>query len=41
MTLKAIGHQWYWGYEYPDNGNFTFDANWSPTGPAGRASRAC
>jgi cytochrome c oxidase subunit II len=26
MTLKAIGHQWYWSYEYPDNGNFTFDA---------------
>ena len=27
MTLKIIGHQWYWSYEYPDNGNFTFDAN--------------
>jgi cytochrome c oxidase subunit 2 len=27
MTIKAIGHQWYWSYEYPDNGNFTFDAN--------------
>jgi cytochrome c oxidase subunit 2 len=27
MTLKAIGHQWYWTYEYPDNGDFTFDAN--------------
>ena len=27
MTLKAIGHQWYWSYEYPDHGNFTFDAN--------------
>lgn len=26
MTLKAIGHQWYWSYEYPDHGNFTFDA---------------
>jgi cytochrome c oxidase subunit 2 len=26
MTLKAIGRQWYWSYEYPDNGNFTFDA---------------
>ncbi|HZD25348.1 MAG TPA: cytochrome c oxidase subunit II [Alphaproteobacteria bacterium] len=26
MTLKAIGHQWYWSYEYPDDGNFTFDA---------------
>ena len=27
MTLKIIGHQWYWSYEYPDQGNFTFDAN--------------
>ncbi|MFZ5792254.1 MAG: cytochrome c oxidase subunit II [Pseudomonadota bacterium] len=26
MTIKAIGHQWYWSYEYPDNGNFTFDS---------------
>jgi cytochrome c oxidase subunit 2 len=26
MTIKAIGVQWYWTYEYPDHGNFTFDA---------------
>jgi cytochrome c oxidase subunit 2 len=26
MTIKAIGHQWFWSYEYPDHGNFTFDA---------------
>jgi cytochrome c oxidase subunit 2 len=26
LTVKAIGHQWYWSYEYPDHGNFTFDA---------------
>jgi cytochrome c oxidase subunit 2 len=26
MTIKAVGHQWYWAYEYPDQGNFTFDA---------------
>jgi cytochrome c oxidase subunit II len=26
MTIKAIGNQWYWSYEYPDDGNFTFDA---------------
>ena len=26
MTLKVIGHQWYWSYEYPDHGDFTFDA---------------
>lgn len=27
LTIKAIGHQWYWSYEYPDNGNFTFVSN--------------
>ena len=26
MTIKAIGNQWYWTYEYPDHGGFTFDA---------------
>lgn len=26
MTIKAVGRQWYWSYEYPDHGNFTFDA---------------
>lgn len=26
MTIKAIGHQWYWSYQYPDHGNFAFDA---------------
>ena len=26
LTIKAIGNQWYWSYEYPDHGNFTFDA---------------
>lgn len=26
LTIRAIGKQWYWSYEYPDNGNFTFDA---------------
>lgn len=26
VTLKAIGNQWYWSYEYPDHG-VTFDAN--------------
>lgn len=26
MTIKAIGRQWYWSYEYPDHGNFTFDS---------------
>lgn len=27
MTLKVTGHQWYWSYEYPDNGDFAFDSN--------------
>lgn len=26
MTIKAIGHQWYWSYEYPDHGDLAFDA---------------
>jgi len=26
MTLKVTGRQWYWSYEYPDNGDFTFDS---------------
>lgn len=26
MTIKAIGHQWYWSYEYPDIGDISFDA---------------
>ncbi|TVQ84748.1 MAG: cytochrome c oxidase subunit II [Micavibrio sp.] len=26
MTIKAIGYQWYWTYEYPDHGGFMFDA---------------
>lgn len=26
MTVKAIGRQWYWSYEYPDHGGFAFDS---------------
>lgn len=26
MTLKAIGNQWYWGYEYPDHDDLSFEA---------------
>lgn len=26
MTIKVIGRQWYWSYEYPDHGNFTVDS---------------
>ena len=25
LTIKAIGYQWYWGYEYPDE-NLIFDS---------------
>ena len=27
LTVKIVGYQWYWGYTYPDNGNFSFDSN--------------
>jgi cytochrome c oxidase subunit 2 len=27
ITIKATGNQWYWSYDYPDNGNISFDAN--------------
>jgi cytochrome c oxidase subunit 2 len=30
LTLKVTGHQWYWTYEYPDQGNLTFDSNMIP-----------
>lgn len=26
MTLKVIGHQWYWTYAYPDHDDFEFDS---------------
>ena len=26
LTVKATGKQWYWSYNYPDNGNFEFDS---------------
>ena len=27
ITIKAIGNQWYWTYEYPDFDDISFDAN--------------
>lgn len=27
MTLKITGNQWYWTYNYPDHGDFSFDSN--------------
>lgn len=26
ITIKAIGRQWYWSYEYPDHGGFAYDS---------------
>ncbi len=26
LTIKATGSQWYWSYEYPDNGDISFDS---------------
>jgi cytochrome c oxidase subunit 2 len=26
LTIKAIGKQWFWTYQYPTNGNFQFDS---------------
>ena len=26
LTVKATGKQWYWSYNYPDNGDFEFDS---------------
>lgn len=30
MTVKVVGHQWYWSYEYPDHGDFGFDSYMIP-----------
>jgi cytochrome c oxidase subunit II len=27
VTVKAIGYQWYWGFKYPDHGDFEVVAN--------------
>ena len=26
LTIKVVGHQWYWEYNYPDNGGVKFDS---------------
>lgn len=26
MTLKVIGHQWYWSYQYPEHKDISFDS---------------
>ena len=34
ITIKAIGNQWYWTYEYPDYEEIVFDANMLQEGDA-------
>jgi len=31
LTVKSIGHQWYWSYEYSDYSNIEFDSYIVPT----------
>ncbi len=31
LTIKAIGHQWYWEYAYPDQGKLDFTSYMVPT----------
>nr|BAI77355.1 cytochrome c oxidase subunit II [Halieutaea stellata] len=31
ITIKAMGHQWYWSYEYTDYENLEFDSYMVPT----------
>nr|YP_009414917.1 cytochrome c oxidase subunit II [Vanmanenia stenosoma]AKN58304.1 cytochrome c oxidase subunit II [Pseudogastromyzon fasciatus jiulongjiangensis]AST23825.1 cytochrome c oxidase subunit II [Vanmanenia stenosoma] len=31
LTIKAMGHQWYWSYEYTDYGNLSFGSYMIPT----------
>nr|BAJ41534.1 cytochrome oxidase subunit II [Vollenhovia okinawana] len=31
LTIKTIGHQWYWSYEYSDFSNIEFDSFMIPT----------
>nr|YP_011010500.1 cytochrome c oxidase subunit 2 [Halovelia heron]WPW47128.1 cytochrome c oxidase subunit 2 [Halovelia heron] len=31
ITIKSIGHQWYWSYEYSDFKNIEFDSYMKPT----------
>ena len=41
LTIKATGNQWYWSYEYPDNGKIEFDSLMLQTRTASPTSRAC
>jgi cytochrome c oxidase subunit 2 len=39
MTIKAIGKQWYWTYEYPDHGDIVFDSFMLPEEEAAAAGK--
>jgi cytochrome c oxidase subunit 2 len=30
VTVKVTGNQWYWSFEYPDNGDYAFDSRMLP-----------
>ena len=34
VTIKVIGNQWYWTYQYPDNGDFELVSNMLPEAEA-------
>lgn len=36
LTIKVIGHQWYWSYQYPDNGDFEIVSNMLPDAEAAK-----
>lgn len=35
ITIKAVGHQWYWSYEYSDFNNIEFDSYITPSNEGG------
>lgn len=39
MTVKVVGYQWYWGYEYPDQGDLSYESHIFPD-PTKKLSRA-
>lgn len=39
MTVNVTGYQWYWNYQYPDHGGFTFDSNLVPDDQIGEGQK--
>jgi cytochrome c oxidase subunit 2 len=39
MTIKITGHQWYWTYDYPDQGDLSFDSNMIPDDVAAKEGK--